>query len=92
LRQKSLWSKLGQYLHSRSVHYTTPDILNSRGNSSSGSKFANAQGMTNNDTSNTQKAIPMMGRFLEETAKNGHFTGLDMEGTTLEKGAGKTKL
>jgi hypothetical protein len=48
--------------------------------------------MTNNDTSNTQKAIPMMGRFLEETAKNGHFTGLDMEGTTLEKGAGKTKL
>lgn len=92
MRQKSSWSKPGQYLPSRCVHYTTPDILNSRGNSSSGSKFTNAQGITNHDASNAQKVTSMMPRFLEETAKDGHFTGLGMERTTLEKGGGKTKL
>jgi hypothetical protein len=92
LYQKSLWSKLGQYLHNRSVHFTTPDIFNSRDNSSSGSKFADAQGTTHNDASDVQKATSMIARFLEETAKDGHFTGLDMERNTLKKGAGKTKL
>lgn len=48
--------------------------------------------MTNNDASNAQKVTSMMPRFLEETAKDGHFTGLGMERTTLEKGGGKTKL
>jgi hypothetical protein len=48
--------------------------------------------MTNKDTSNAQKVTSMMARFLEETAEDGHFTGLGMERTTLEKGGGKTKL
>ena len=72
--------------------YTTPNILNSRANSSSGSKFANAQGTTNNDASDAQNGTSMMARFLEETAKDEHFTGLDVERTALEKDAGKTKL
>ena len=92
MRQKSSWSKLAQYLYSRSARYTTPDILNSRGNSLSASKFSNAQGTTNNDAPDAQKGTSMMARFLEETAKDGHFTGLGIERTTLEKSGGKTKL
>jgi hypothetical protein len=48
--------------------------------------------MTHNDVSDAQKATSVMARFLGETTKDGHFTGLDMEGTTPEKGVGKTKL
>jgi hypothetical protein len=48
--------------------------------------------MINNDDSNAQKVTSMMACFLEETAKDGHFTGLGTEKTTLEKGGGKAKL
>jgi hypothetical protein len=48
--------------------------------------------MTNNDASNAQKVTSMMACFLEETAKDGHFTGLVTKRTTLDKGGGKIKL
>ena len=48
--------------------------------------------MTNNDASTIQKVTPMMACFLEERSKDGHFTGLGIERTILEKSGGKAKL
>src|SRR2546423_148036 len=72
--------------------YTPPDIFNSRASSSPNPKSITTRCTVNNSAFTVQKNNPMMDRFLKETVKDGHFTGLRMDKACHEKGTDKTKL